>query len=141
MFENNEVYVIEKYDKIKDCYVFWNVVSDYKKAKEYIYKYMLDFTVPGDGKITLSDGQINEYDYFTVACTFSDYPTITDKFRGHRTSFTQSGDLTDSDNSVEIESEAEELDSFGVDCDNCSNTICGHTFCPNPQSTQHCSAH
>lgn len=82
-----EVYVIERFDKIKGCYVFWNVVSSYKKAKDYIYKYMMEFSIPGNGKISLSDGQVNEYDYFTVSCSFSDSPTITDKFRGHMTTF------------------------------------------------------
>lgn len=38
MFRNDEVYVIEKFDKIKNCYVFWNVVSTYKEAKDHIYK-------------------------------------------------------------------------------------------------------
>lgn len=82
-----EVYVIEKFDKIKDCYVFWNVVSSYKKAKEGIYKYMMEFSIPNDGKISLLDGQVNEYDYFTVACSFKDSPTITNKFRGHMVAF------------------------------------------------------
>ena len=86
-----EVYVIERFDRIRDCYVFWNIVSDYKKAKEYIYKYMMEFSIPNDGKISLSDGQVSEYDYFKVSCSFSDSPTITDKFRGHIASFTQSG--------------------------------------------------
>lgn len=79
-----EVYVIEKYDKIKDCYVFWNVVPTYKEAKVYIYKHMMEFyNAASDPKISLADGGINEYDYFTVSCSFSDSPTITDKFRGH----------------------------------------------------------
>lgn len=86
-----EVYVIEKFDKIKDCYVFWNVVSSYKEAKDYIYKYMMEFSIEDNGKISLSDGQVSEYDYFTVSCSFSDSHTITDKFRGHTTSFTQPG--------------------------------------------------
>ena len=84
MFENDEVYVIEKFDKIKNCYVFWNVVSTYKKAKEHIYKYMMDFSGIAQGSnITLSDGQLNNYDYFTASCSFDNSPTITDKFRGH----------------------------------------------------------
>lgn len=84
-----EVYVIERFDRIRDCYVFWNIVSDYKKAKNHIYKYMMEFSIVDNGKISLSDEQVNEYDYFTVACSFKDSPTITDKFRGHTTSFTQ----------------------------------------------------
>lgn len=84
MFENDEVYIIEKFDKIKNCYVFWNVVSTYKKAKEYIYKYMMECScIAGGGKVTLSDGQVNDYDYFTASCSFEDSPTITDKFKGH----------------------------------------------------------
>lgn len=82
--DNVEVYVIEKFDKIKNCYVFWNVVSDNKKAKDCIYEYMMKFSFWCNGKITLSDGQVSEYDYFTAVCFFKDSSTITDKFRGHR---------------------------------------------------------
>ena len=84
MFTNDEVYVIEKFDKIKNCYVFWNVVSTYKEAKDHIYKYMMGFSdIASGANITLSDGQVNNNDYFTVSCSFDDSPTITDKFRGH----------------------------------------------------------
>ncbi len=84
MFENDEVYIIEKFDKIKNCYVFWNVVSTYKQAKEHIYKYMMGFQdIASGAKITLSDGQVNNNDYFTISCYFDDSPAITDKFKGH----------------------------------------------------------
>ena len=38
------------------------------------------------------------------------------------------GDLTSDEDCAE-ECEEEELNTFGVDCDNCLNTICGHNFC------------
>ena len=80
----NEVYVLEKYDKIKDCYVFYNVVESYASAKKCIYAAMAESSnIASDPKISITDGQVNENDYFTVSCSFSDYPTITDKFRGH----------------------------------------------------------
>ena len=85
MFENNEVYVIEKFDTIKNCFVFWNVVETYKKAKDAIYKSVLEEVVSDDRRINLSDGGINEYDYFTATISgdLPDDKPLVYEFRGH----------------------------------------------------------
>ena len=91
--KNINVYVIEKYDTVKKCFVFWNVVSTYKNAKNAIYKFMMEYSNSANGNIKLNDGAINEYDYFKgmIFKTANDNNPITFEFRGHSTSFIQSG--------------------------------------------------
>lgn len=86
-----EVYVIEKFDTVKKCFVFWDVVSTYKKAKDTIYKFMMEYSNGTYEKIELNDGRINEYDYFKgmIFKTVGDNNPITFEFRGHTTYFTQ----------------------------------------------------
>ena len=60
---NQEIYVIEKYDTVKKCFVFWNVVTTYKHAKETIYNFMMEYSNNDYEKIELNVGAINEYDF------------------------------------------------------------------------------